>query len=366
MTSKVYVDGLLVTWGEGFFEGMKLSPTRRPSNGGGVRRRKSKPGGGGEGRTIGRVGGRLEARAVRGRLTALVSRAPQVMVKVYGGGKGAKQIREHLRYIGRQGEVQVEDADGLRTTDKSDIDELAAQFKDGPIPMQEVSTRREAINIVLSMPQGTDPMAVKKAARDFAVKEFPNHLYAMALHTIDTPHFAKDKDDPPSPHPHVHLIVKSEGFDGRRLNPRKADLHRWREAFAQAMRDHGVEAVATSRAHRLDRRRGDSRAVREMKAHGKPFTRRTRGPADQQRIDRAQGTERTILRRYAEVAQILAHSDDTTDRALATALAQRFGIEQPTPPPHEQTMATPEPSRGAAPVERHVPRNRTGTDDLER
>jgi hypothetical protein len=40
--------------------------------------------------------------------------------------------------------------------------------------------------------------------------------------------------------------VRAEGSDGKRLNPRKEDLHRWRETFAQRLRDWGIEAEATS------------------------------------------------------------------------------------------------------------------------
>jgi hypothetical protein len=242
-----------------------------------------------------------------------------------------KQIRAHLRYVaraGKEGEVTLEDQDGFRTQGVEAIRELAEDWQSGEVKVEEVSSRREAVNIVLSMPAGTDPIAVKKAARDFAANEFGSHKYAMALHTIDTPHYAGDREDPPSPHPHVHLIVQAAGKDGTRLNPRKADLHRWREGFAQALRDHGVEAVATSRAHRLNRARGESRAVRQMKDAGKPFT-RARGAARPERIARSRATEAAILDRYRQVTQILARSVDPTDRVLAMALADRFGLEHP-------------------------------------
>ena len=39
------------------------------------------------------------AAAVRARLEATVRRAPQVMVKVTGGGRGMKAIAAHFRYI---------------------------------------------------------------------------------------------------------------------------------------------------------------------------------------------------------------------------------------------------------------------------
>src|SRR4029077_20079428 len=93
-------------------------------------------------------------------------------------------------------------------------------------------------NIVLSMPQPTPPHKVLKAARSFARERFgAQHPYAMALHT--------DQE-----HPHVHLVVKAEGRDGRRLHIDKATLREWREHFAQLMRDQGVAANATSRVVR--------------------------------------------------------------------------------------------------------------------
>jgi len=57
------------------------------------------------------------------------------------------------------------------------------------------------------------------------------HDYVFTLHT-DTPR------------PHVHLAICSRGHAGERLNPKKADLELWRQTFAQALRDRGIEAEA--------------------------------------------------------------------------------------------------------------------------
>jgi hypothetical protein len=52
-------------------------------------------------------------------------------------------------------------------------------------------------------------------------------------------------------HPHVHLVVKAEHeYEGKRLNPRKADLQRWREMFAQNLTELDVAATATRREDR--------------------------------------------------------------------------------------------------------------------
>jgi hypothetical protein len=48
----------------------------------------------------------------------------------------------------------------------------------------------------------------------------------------------------------VHLSVRAESKHGKRLNPRKADLHRWRETFAEKLRGWGIDAEATRQASR--------------------------------------------------------------------------------------------------------------------
>lgn len=352
---KVYVDGMLQEWGEKFFN--KRNSWAPPGGGGRphaagtlgrVRKTGAKPkavnGGGGEGRAA------LGAGDVRGRLRELVNKkTPQVMVKVYKGGRGMKQIRTHLRYISRAGEVVLEDQDGLRTEGMDAVREIAEDWKYGRVTIEELGERREAVNVVLSMPEGTDPIAVQKAARDFAAREFANHKYVMALHTVDTPAFEEDKNDPPSPNPHVHLIVQSLGFDGTRLNPRKADLHRWREGFAQTLREHGVEAAATSRIDRLHRPHGEKQVRRKMRERGAKFTKPYQHTDKNEILRKAQQSEKAKRQQYVQAAQILMSSEDRSDQLLAQEMAERFDFERPTPPRLER-----EPGR------------RTGTDDRER
>ncbi|WP_343214831.1 relaxase/mobilization nuclease domain-containing protein, partial [Dyella sp. RRB7] len=104
--------------------------------------------------------------------------------------------------------------------------------------MPEDGYCKEAFNLVLSMPPGTNRAAVKDAARDFAQREFgSNHPYVFAEHTDEK-------------HPHVHLCVKSLGYDGTRLNPRKAKLQRWRELDRPAFRRHLRAIISGSRGGR--------------------------------------------------------------------------------------------------------------------
>jgi hypothetical protein len=112
------------------------------------------------------------------------------------------------------------------------------------------------MHLVLSMPEGTPETAVHHAARAYAKRMFAaNHEYVFALHTDE-------------PHPHVHLTVKLRGFDGKRLNPRKADLQDWREAFAREMRDQGIEAEASPRSVRGVVRKAEKSIVRHIERDG--------------------------------------------------------------------------------------------------
>lgn len=201
------------------------------------------------------AGGRLstpQARTtyVRQTLQAMVRRSPQVIVKLVRAPKGMKGISNNLTYISRDGLLEIEDQDGQVIKGKEAVADLKTEWRDGGMPIAADSTMRDAFHLVLSMPTRTDPLSVQRAARDFATREFSGFQYAMVLHTFET-----DPDPHPSPHPHVHLTVKAAGLDGVRLNPRKTDLHRWREGFAEALREHGIEATTSSRIHRTTHER---------------------------------------------------------------------------------------------------------------
>jgi hypothetical protein len=108
----------------------------------------------------------------------------------------------------------------------------ARAVRAGPKPSRLVH------NINFSMPAGTPPEKVFKAARKLVRDEFEfRHRYAMVLHTDE-------------PHPHVHVVVKAVSEQGERLYIRKPTLRGWRRQFAANLRELGVPANATERAVR--------------------------------------------------------------------------------------------------------------------
>ncbi len=112
MSSKAEVDGVLVQWGERlFYPGNRIVRSgAAPNLSGGIVRR---------------------AAAIRGHIHATVRRAPQVMVKVTGGGRGMAAIRAHFRYISRNGKLEVEDDRGIIREGKAALHDLAEQWQHG-------------------------------------------------------------------------------------------------------------------------------------------------------------------------------------------------------------------------------------------
>ena len=110
------------------------------------------------------------------------------------------RIKAHFDYISRNGEVGLENEAGQTIQGRESVMDLRDEWKYGLYGTPEDSHRKEAFNIVLSMPAGTDRQAVKDAARVFAATEFAgNHQYVFAAH---------DDED----HPHVHLCVKAVSY----------------------------------------------------------------------------------------------------------------------------------------------------------
>ena len=159
--------------------------------------------------------------------------------QVTGRTKGVEHLKSHLAYITRNGELDAETEQGAAMTGRSGLKDLQQRWEDDAV--LDDKRRRDgslSINIILSMPGGTDAVAVKDTARALAIETFGcNHDYVFVQHLDDK-------------HPHVHLTVQSLGHDGRRLNPRKADLQAWRERFAGELRLRGIAAEATPRRTR--------------------------------------------------------------------------------------------------------------------
>lgn len=283
--------------------------------------------------------------STRQKIAGAARKSPEVMVKISGGGKNRKSVKDHHDYISRNGKVELENEQGevLKGRDavREGVDDWAdvQQLENGSyyrMPANaKTGTKREAFNIVLSMPPGTDRQAVKDAARAFAATAFSGHKYVMAAH-----------DD--EKHPHVHVCVRAMSDHGVRLNPRKADLQEWREGFAVELQKRGIDATATKRAVRgktrkaarqsvrhLERREGQSRTQRARFQEAKADAASNAPPRPGDKALAAQ--RRSVLEHYGQLAVALAKGDDK-DRQLAVDVTTIVRNMEPPQSGHAQAV----------------------------
>ncbi len=202
-------------------------------------------------RSLGRNGPGRRDHITRSELEIMrrtLNRDPEVMVKVISkGAQDLKAIEKHLKYIGREGEIDMIDDQGQAIRDPDAAQGIISDW-DLDIESNRRSFRLQVTDkakppklvhkLMFSMPPGTPPSKVLAAVETFAREEFAlQHRYVMALHTDE-------------PHPHVHVVVKAMSEQGVRLNIRKATLRMWRSEFARHLREQGVRANATDRLAR--------------------------------------------------------------------------------------------------------------------
>jgi type IV secretory pathway VirD2 relaxase len=260
---------------------------------------------------------------MRAKLERIVGRAPEVMVKITGRTKGVAHLKSHLAYITRNGELDAETEQGAAMTGRVGLKDLQQRWADDAA--LDDKRRRDgslSVNIILSMPAGTDAIAVKDSARAFAIETFgDNHDYVFVQHLDDK-------------HPHVHLTVRSLGHDGRRLNPRKAALQAWRERFAAELRLRGIAAEATLRRTRGRVRKADRGAVlalrkRRITPEVDRLAReevlgevREGKTAERPWDDRIRSRQDAIRQRYLDYATELQGTGTARDRELALQIRQ--------------------------------------------
>ena len=167
----------------------------------------------------------------------------------------------------------------------------------------------------------------------------------MALHTYET-----DPGKNPSRHPHVHLSVKSRSFRGKRLNPKKRDLQKWRELFAEKLIVNGIDASATKRLERGVIVKPEKSAIYHMQkdyAAGKlnrlpKVFKSNLDETAREKINLAKENvvklRKKTMMAYWKIARHLATSNDQADRTLAVKIANMVKSFPPLELRHEKAV----------------------------
>jgi hypothetical protein len=260
---------------------------------------------------------------------------PEVMVRVTGRQTSSGHVLANFAYISRLGHgagkelaLHTSDEDVLR--DGSDMQVLAQDWHEWEMGGDGRRKGATSISMILSMPAGTDPERLQEAALDFARIEFANRSWVASLHV--------DRD-----HPHVHLTIARRDLDGRRFNPDREDLFRYRQQFAKKLRDRGIEANATpARARGIDPVH-EPIAARKVRAKGE-VPRIDKSRADRAVRLREQGitdpAQAALASRHASIRSahiqafaLLSRSPNVADQFVAQSV-EKFVMAMPSPEPN--------------------------------
>lgn len=274
--------------------------------------------------------------ATRARLARIAHRAPEVVVSVTGRTHAGRQLRAHLDYVSRKGDLALEGVDGQKIAGREEVQALADEW----IWSAAVDSHRTPVSVlsrsmVLSMPSGVDGVRMEAAARAFCAEAFRDTFDYVFVRHAD------------APNPHLHLAIRAQGANGERFNPMKADLATWRETFAEALRDQGVEAEATPRRARgvtLKAERPRLRRLRLLYEQGEgpmpDILQRAHREADSMLSREARADSpweasirkerRKVIGIYLAAAEELNRSPDPEDRELSQKLTT---LVRDMPPP---------------------------------
>lgn len=205
------------------------------------------------------VGVKFSPSAKTKNIKSVINKSPEVVVKITGKSNGLKTLKNHLDYISRNGQLELKDERDLTISGRPELKGSIERLRKLNI-IPEEGTKREYLHVLFSMPSNTPEAQFKAAVEKFCKEEFSNRRYFMALHN--------DTD-----HTHMHVAVGTRdkdslsivGLNEERLSPRKNDLFRWRQGFADKLRENGIDAAASERRHRFNYRKAENATVRQIK-----------------------------------------------------------------------------------------------------
>ena len=224
----------------------------------------------------------------------------QALVKLIrkGGTQTARGLRAQLRYLNREGEVEVKRSERFFgvAIDEAEQENLVASW--GLDRPNETGVDKTS-HFVVSFPPGTDRDDAERVGRDWADELFNSGEYGdvydyYTVHHNDTAH------------PHTHVVVNRRGIEnGLWLKISKRgpiDYQRLRDVQVDVARNHGIHLEATPRYARGETERTPTDV--EVK----------RAEREDRPVERPEHTEQTATRAALAIlsfaAQISGEADE--------------------------------------------------------
>lgn len=171
---------------------------------------------------------------------APVPNQQEVIVRVTARTRSPQALLRQLDYVTRRAALPGEVRGGRVLHTRAELAELRDLWvMDNAVLGADPNWPTQSVGVVLSMPAGTSLPAVTEAARTWAHQNLPHTDWLLVTHADRA-------------HPHVHVSVRSVQDDGRRVRAAPAEVQRWREDFAQALRAQGIPALATPRREKVE------------------------------------------------------------------------------------------------------------------
>ena len=186
----------------------------------------------------------------------------EVLLKIGGANISSQHhLQQAADYIARNGSLDVKNEQGATFSKDEYREEINRWVDEAPFVSDNAKSESIARRIIISMPEGTDTKKFEEATTKWAESVLKNHDYLMAFHNHES--------DERSHQPHVHILLRNVGKDGKRFHLNNAERNAVREHLAKCFRDVGIEVNATSRDVRGKTVRslkdGEYRAVRRFK-----------------------------------------------------------------------------------------------------
>lgn len=194
----------------------------------------------------------------------------QAMVKIVpnGGIKKAGGLAKQLAYISRQGGVELERGSGAAPHDLEAAQSAVVSDWERDFSGADPRTKQFTYHMILSYPKGTDDLAAKIAAREFAERltdgAYGDRYKYIIAHHRDTAN------------PHAHIILNRLGAEGQTLHISRHAIttQDLRELHVETARDAGIRLNATSRFSRGINRRADALGRVKSSAEGREIASR--------------------------------------------------------------------------------------------
>lgn len=195
-------------------------------------------------RVVGGAGGSKPRKVWRGAPGKPASNlgSREVIVRVTGRTSSPRALVAQFAYNTRDGALPAEHSSGRVLHGLEELRALQRQWvRENQALARNPSCPTQSLGVVFSMPVGTSPDAVRAAAVAWAHDHLSARTEWLAVQHHDRAH------------PHLHISARAVQYDGRRVTAHRAEVQRWREAFALELRAQGVAADATPQRDKVQR-----------------------------------------------------------------------------------------------------------------